>query len=330
MSIKESNFYKLLRKPLVKWRIYKSFFYEAKRYIKFSNSLQKDKNHNKLVATIIKAYHVVEKGLTMPDMRNGFGQIKIHFLIDKCNNYISLYGLDNFNVQNALSVIFEYYDYHAKINFPLDEKLKVKIENLKEKYHTIHKSEQEEITPTMVANFDKLTFREFAFSRSSVRNYSTENIDVSEMYKAVEIAQNAPSACNRQPSRVHVFTDKAKIESILALQNGNGGFGHLANKLIVLTTDLNGYHTEKERYMNWVDGGIYLMNLVYGLHFYKIGACILNWGADIDRDLKLRTLCGINERESIISLISCGYYVNKTIKVAKSPKRLIEEVITVH
>jgi nitroreductase len=173
-------------------------------------------------------------------------------------------------------------------------------------------------------------FKDFAFTRSSVRNYSDKDISDEIIKKAIFIAQNAPSACNRQPSRIHIFSNRQDIEGILNLQNGNRGFGHLANKIIVLTTDLNGYHTQKERYMNWIDGGIYLMNLIYSLQFYKIGTCILNWGVEKSKDVALRKLGNISDNESIIAVISCGYYLENKFQVAKSPKRPVTEVLTFH
>lgn len=330
MSLKDTSFYKLLRSPLVQWRIFKSFYYDARRYIQYSNSLRKDKNENKLVATIIKAYHVLEKGLTMPDMKTGFGQVKISYLINRCNEYMQLYGMNNLNVQNAVRVIFEYHTKHLELNVQLSDELERQIVELKKKCSNLPDSEQEIITPDNVSNFDVLSFSEFAFSRSSIRNYSDKKIDSQLIEKAIQIAQTAPSACNRQPSRVHVYSDKKMIENILALQNGNRGFGHLADKLLVLTTDLNGYHTQNERYMNWIDGGIYLMNLIYSLHFFKIGTCILNWGVDKNRDVNLRKIGGIDDNESIIAVISCGHYIDEDFQVAKSPKRSFTEVVTFH
>ena len=330
MGIKDNKIYKSLRAPLVKLRIYKSFFYDANRYIKHSNSLKKDKNPSKLVATIIKAYHVVEKGLTMPEMRQGFGQDKLVYLIDRCNEYFEHYDDKNSNVKNAVKVIFEYYTKHQKLNVQLNDDLLNLILDLKQKYGYLTDSEQELITPSLVSGLDTLTFKDFAFTRSSIRNYSTKEIKNDIINKAVEIAQNSPSACNRQPSRVHVFSEKKDIEGILNLQNGNKGFGHLANKIIVLTTDLNGYHTQMERYMNWIDGGIYLMNLIYSLQYFKIGTCILNWGVEKTNDTALRKLGNIGDNESIIAVISCGHYLEDEFQVAKSPKRPISEVLTFH
>lgn len=330
MGIKESKVYKALRAPLVKYRIYKHFFYDANRYIRYSNSLKKDGNSNKLVATIIKAYHVVEKGLTMPEMRQGFGQDKLIYLIDRCNEYFEHYDEKNSNVENAVKVIFEYYTKHQKLNVQLNDDLVHRILDLKSRYGNLTDSEQESITPKIVSELDSLTFRDFAFTRSSIRNYSDKEIKIEIINKAVEIAQNSPSACNRQPSRVHVFSKKKEIEGILSLQNGNKGFGHLANKIIVLTTDLNGYHTQNERYMNWIDGGIYLMNLIYSLQYYKIGTCILNWGVEKANDTALRKLGNIGKNESIIAVISCGHYLDNDFQVAKSPKRPVTEVLTFH
>ena len=330
MNYKKYKIYSVLRFPLIILRILKSYFYDAKRYIKHSNSEDKNDTHNKLIATIIKTYHGIEKGIAMPEMRDGFGQEKLIYLIDKCNEYFKTYNTKNYNVENALKVIFEYYRIHKAKKIELINDLENSILELKEKFKYLEEGNQELITVEDVNNFDKLTFKNFSFSRSSVRNYSSKNIEVKKILEAVTIAQTSPSACNRQPSRVHIFEDKVIINDILELQNGQRRFGHLANKLVILTTDLNGYRTENERYLNWIDGGIYLMNLVYALHFYKIGACILNWGVNKTKDIKLRNISGIPDNETVIALITCGYYINETCKVANSPKREISEVVYIH
>ena len=134
------------------------------------------------------------------------------------------------------------------------------------------------------------------------------------------MAKNAPSACNRQSWRTYVFTNKKLIEEILLTQGGNRGFGHLANKLIVISGNVSVFGGSHERNQVFIDGGIYAMNVLYALHFNEIAACILNCSFDIEYDQKLRKLCGIKDSEVFITMIACGLPVD-SFKVALSPRK---------
>lgn len=82
-------------------------------------------------------------------------------------------------------------------------------------------------------------FPEFADARNSVRSYDTgKSIPLDDLIDAIRIASTVPSACDRQPARVHIITDREKVKKCLALQNGNRGFGQLTDKLLVVCGDL--------------------------------------------------------------------------------------------
>lgn len=110
------------------------------------------------------------------------------------------------------------------------------------------------------------------------------------MLKSVGLAQNSPSACNRQPTRIHIIESEQLRNQVLELQGGNRGFGKLADTVIIISVELVGYRDVKERNNLFVDGGMYAMNLLYALHSYRIGACPLNWCYSTEQDLALRRL----------------------------------------
>jgi nitroreductase len=175
------------------------------------------------------------------------------------------------------------------------------------------------------------SFDLFSQSRHSLRHFSTTaEVSVDEVVKAIELAQNAPSSCNRQSSRVHVVAERPLIEAVLALQNGNRGFGHLVSKLLVLTVDLSCYNGINERNLCYIDSGIYAMNLLYALHHQQIGACTLNWCDSPEDDAKLRSLLDIPASETITLFIACGKAPEGTFKVASSPRVEAKNVITIH
>lgn len=78
-------------------------------------------------------------------------------------------------------------------------------------------------------------FGEFARGRHSVRQFTQEKIEDETIREAVQIAQAAPSVCNRQATVVHAF--RPPFDHLLALQNGNRGFRNIG-RLLLITSDL--------------------------------------------------------------------------------------------
>lgn len=136
--------------------------------------------------------------------------------------------------------------------------------------------EQDFSTPAGYYACINSNFKDFSASRHSIRDFAGE-IPVARIVDAIDIAKNAPSACNRQPSRVHVVVDKNLIAQCLSLQNGNRGFGNLVNKLLVITGDLSSVLGAQEFFDLNTNVGIFIMNLSYALHYNKVAHCILNW-----------------------------------------------------
>lgn len=279
--------------------------YDAIRFTKYSNAFTRWDNPEKLIGQIIAEYHVIEKGLAMPNMRMGFGQVILNDLINHCNLYASRFDRENEQFIYALRVIAEYKFEHEKSNYKLEESLFKSIENLLSKNIESIPSEQVAISRNDYLKYTDSSFENFSNSRKSIRNF-TGIVDLDIIKKAVSLAQNAPSACNRQPSRVYVVQEKERIEKVLKVQSGNRGFGHLADKLIVLTAESGGYLGLNERNDVFVNGGIYAMNLLYALHYYKIGACPLNWCSMPEQDIEIRKICGILPSEAVIMIIACG------------------------
>jgi nitroreductase len=289
--------------------------YDAIRFSKYSNSYTRWDNSEKLIGQIIAEYHVIEKGLAMPNMRLGFGKELINDLILHCNLYAFKFDIQKEQFIYALRVIKEYKLEHEKQNYSLEESLLKSIDNLLSNNILLSPSKQIIMTKKNYFKFNKSSFKDFSNSRKSLRNF-TGIVDLDIIKKAIALAQNAPSACNRQPSRVYVVQEKGRIEKALKVQSGNRGFGHLANKLIILTVESGAFLGLHERNDLFVNGGIYAMNLLYALHYYQIGACPLNWAKMPEQDLELRKICNILPSEAIIMLIACGGVPDKFKLVA--------------
>jgi nitroreductase len=296
---------------------------DMNRYLEHSRTFGND-DPVKMIGTIILQYHVIEKGLTMPDVRPGFGRDRIISLCRDCLKYIEKYGQDDDQLVHATGVIFEYEDYHRGLNFVFDKEVQNSITGLKNILHGAPGiASQVHTTRTDYFKNISSAFREFSESRASVRNFTDEEISCHKIGMALDLARNTPSACNRQSWRTYVFTDKKVISGLLESQGGNRGFGHLTNKLIIIAGELGVFCNSNERNQVYIDGGIYSMNLLYALHSLEIAACIMNCSFDYGKEEEIKHAAGIKDSEVLIAMISCGIPPDE-FKIASSPRYGIE------
>ncbi len=304
----------------------KTFKYYKRRIKKYSGVKNKDKDA--LISSIILLYHSIEKGFSMPEFRYGFGQAKVVTLIKLINRYVKVNSvIKDSQFYSAISVLLEYRDVHKKEDFQLDKKLKHNLDYLLDQYPDHCPSGTILTNQELYYSRINKPFNEFSNSRHSVRNFSG-NIEVTQIQKAVELARNSPSACNRQPSRVHLIANKELISKCLKLQNGNLGFGHSADKLLIVTGDMRtimGYQEFADIYTNV---GMFIMNLSYSLHFNKVAHCILNWHVIPKDDKRIRKVASLPENELIMAFILCGN-VEGEFKLITSPRRETNEILTI-
>ncbi len=318
---------KVLSKRIVEKISYILYYkYDRCRYVKFSALVRRDDSFEKLVGGITQECHVIEKGLTMPEIRLGFGTKTIMKLIDLCNSYLEFnYDSNNDFFLHSISVLNEYKRLHERLDYSDNKLLLIRISELTRKVNYWPEVTQLEFIDNAYFSDSTATFDKFSFSRHSVRNFNG-SADISDLNKAVKLSLNAPSSCNRQPCRVYLIENKDIIRNVLLLQNGNRGFGHLVNNLMLITAELGVYSGINERNSAYIDGGIFTMNLVYSLHFYKVGVCILNCNFLKEAEVQIRSLVNIPESEVLIVLLACGNVPEK-FKVTISKRRSIESAL---
>lgn len=287
-------------------RFFLTFLHDYNRYINCSAS-KGFTDSTKLAGKIVVDYHAIEKGLTMPEVRLGFGKQKVISLIRNCEEYIARYGKDNIQLLHAVGVILEYRDLHIQDGYDLAPEILTATERILGAFPEVMVASQKSTTHDDYFKQSKSDFYSFSNSRSSVRNFdSRKEVPLEKILEALDLAKNTPSVCNRQSWRSYILTDMDKIEKILKIQGGNRGFGHLADKLIIITAELGVFAGVPERNQAFVDGGMYLMNALYALHYYRIAACPLNCCADLIKENKYREICHTKSSEVYISMIACG------------------------
>jgi nitroreductase len=311
-------------------KLVQAYLHDAKQYTKHSSTFVScSRTKDMLEARIMAHSHVIEKGLSLKDIKLNFGWDVIQNLFLLLETYQRKYKqfcLNSLAYKVGEGVLAKYIEFHQGQNQDVRElafKLKRLSCNSLLKPGGIKELNRDDILRAI-----KGDFLEFIKSRHSLRNFTNEPVDLERIKKAVEIAQYSPSACNRQSARVHIVCDPQLMKTVLRYQNGNAGFGHLASRLLVVTSNINAFEGVQERNLAFVDGGIYAMNLLYGLHFEGIGACCLGWLSDPKVDQLLGKILSLNAAERIIVVIAVGQ-MPEHFSVAESKRKSWENICTI-
>lgn len=322
-----------LRKAREAMALLKCGFYDLGRYLRYSASVDPYASKRSFQAIIQKRQHIVEKGLSLPQPRPGFGVENILLLTDEVDRYVEKYGSDPL-VESCVGALKTYHAFTVKAGgtSPVPIALLAKIEERTKVKHlkdggecaggvdVIHAAEIEQASAGC--------FAELARSRRSIRNFQRDAIPISTIEEAVRLAQYTPSVCNRQAWRVHCYQGYA-CGPILAIQTGNRGFNETIGNFLVVTCHLSAFMSAGERNQAYIDGGLFAMSLVYALQSKGIGSCCLNLCLEPAADVCFHSVGKIPPEEVLIMGIAIGF-LPEVLSVAQSKRNRIEDVFVVH
>lgn len=303
-----------------------NYFQDAVNYYKYSNVFNMN-DFDKIEADIIMAYHSIEKGFLHSNIRPEFAKNKVEIIIKNIEILENKKILNkNSQILAAINVLIKYYNFHLKNDINIEKffpksKYEEFLADKYENFSAVHTIDKEYFYKNVSNNFE-----EFSNSRKSLRNFTGELISNDILKQVINMVNNSPSVCNRQSCRVYVLSDKKIIEQTLKIQGGFTGYEKNVSQVLILVSNKNAFFSIGERNQMYIDGGIYLMNLLYSLHFYKIAACPANWGKCVSDDKKIRKYVNIPMNEQIICMIPIGLATQEII-YAHSERRKVDETL---
>jgi nitroreductase len=302
-------------------------FRDAKLYYKHSMVFKKD-SFNKIESEIVLYYHALEKGFLHENIRFKFAQYRVELLINLLQRTDVIEKYKNTQIAAAYLVMCRYYEFHDKNSVDISGYYKKEVYT---KFKNLSQLKADSIINHTNENyFNEVdnSFPAFSKSRKSVRTFTGENIPMNIIEKVIDLAKGAPSVCNRQPTKVYYISDKKSIDRILDIQQGLNGYYDGITQLMVVVSDRNYFYTVGERNQLYIDGGIFVMNLLYSLHYYKIGACPAHWGHNFQKDKEIQKEIGLKDSEKVICLIPIGIPV-ESFKTCLSMRRSSDEILKV-
>jgi nitroreductase len=314
------NPFVLIRQHASLWRrrlrAFGSYFYDLRRFAAHSQAWRSRYDQMHFKGQLLRKLHSLEKGLSMPPPRRTFGERKI----DEVQGLLARLddGPDNAWLrQYAGEVMSEV----TRFNQAGTEFKNAYPSGAAESALAVRSFSKQGVLKSLPPSPE-----DFFGSRRSVRIYDQTPVSDDLLRRAAELAQQAPSVCNRQSGRVR-FYSKADIKAaILALQDGNKGFGHQIPTVALISSDLRCFHGWHERNQGYIDGGLFAMSLTFALHTLGLGSCMMNWCVAPDTDRDLRALLKIPDNEIVVTLMSIGR-LPETYHVARSRRRPIAEVL---
>ena len=308
-------------------QLLKTFIIDAKLFYRHS-MVFKDDTFNKIESRIILDYHGIEKGLLFKNFRHRFGENRVIELVKLLKYKEVVENHKKSQIAAAYLAICQYYERHQNDGINISD------------YFTNEDYEYFKSLTTLdldiVKSFQHSTFFkkcdrnffEFSKSRGSVRSFNGEKIPLETINKIVDLAKTAPSVCNRQPTKVYYVESKQKIDRIFDIQQGLKGYSDEIVQLLVLVSDRNYFYTIGERNQLYIDGGMFLMNLLYAIHFYKVGACPAHWGFTYKQEKEIHKELKLTESEKVICLVPIGL-PKEEFKTTLSLRRNNDEILKI-
>ena len=308
--------------------LWKANTYDARRYRKFSSSVTSlDGKHN-LAAMITERYHSIEKGLSLPSPRKGFGSRALSDLLKLTGEYRKKYGEDGLT-ETVSAVLAAYLEFNSSLGTPREDipflgEIELLISELGTATFTA--GTRPVVKGDVLRAVDGVDLNFFE-SRYSVRQFSDMPVSREDIEFATLAAQKSPAVCNRQFGKIYAYTDPAEIARLLSIQGGANGFGDGLTGLAIVTTNLRSYWNDGQRNQAWVDGGLFAMSFMLGLHARGLGAVALNWSKGPGRDQLLRAEADIPQDEVIIMFVGFGN-LRDEFRVASSPRLPLDQALT--
>lgn len=320
-----------------RWRVGRQLMARARedcrRYLAFSGTVLPYARKQSYQASLIKDYHVLEKALSFASPRPGFGQEVADQLVRELEGYLQKFGADEL-AKVVLNVLTAYCDFNVRHGVEKGELL-ARLSRLKQQVSdsggavSVSAGATRPVGRADIQRAGRAVFGEFVQQRYSIRNFANKPVPSELIKKAVQISLKTPSACNRQPWKVHCYIGREECGRVLQHQSGNRGFGDSVTCVLIVTCDLSGFFGTAELNAAYVDGGMFGMSLLYAIHSLGLGACCLNLSLQQENERAMRRAAAVPENQVLVLMIAVGQ-LPESLLVAQSSRKPLDEILIVH
>jgi nitroreductase len=143
--------------------------------------------------------------------------------------------------------------------------------------------------------------------RRSVRVFKQIAVPRELIDKALSVAVQAPSACNRQPYRFRIFDTAERVLRIASIPMGTTGFSDQIPSIAVMVGEQGAFFDERDRHVIYIDASLAAMSFLFALETLGLSSCCINWPDIGSKEVAMRRELGLRDDERVIMLIAIGY-----------------------
>ena len=259
---------------------------------------------------VLMESHRLEKSMAQSYQAKGRGYDKALWLF----NYIKMsdnYKKDEkyqFALELAASTIYSFIKHKEKIDIN-----ELKLKQLKKLFE---ESEIKKLVNNSFGGIYETSKPEIQFdntyklfhSRHSCRSFDSSPLNMENFTRAIDLAMQSPSACNRQPTRLYLISDDRIAKATGRSCNND----YDAPYHLIVTVDYSAY--ELQEYNDWiVSSSIFTGYLTLALHSVQIASCLMRKPLYEHSIITkaYRKECGIPDNEKIIIEMYIGNYPQK-------------------
>lgn len=274
------------------------------------------------LTTLRRAVHRLEKGMIMRPRRLPFGKEYLSSSVQSLKHLIEIDGIPESDLSWSTDVLSSY--------FILMEAVETDwIGNARHDFEAFTAVEPSpslvpftrDEAPQLSVSIDQL--EALAIRRRSVRWFEDKPVNAAEVDRALMLAGQAPSACNRQNIRFHLVYGQAESAQVLNTVGGTRGFSHQVPAVAVLIGREAGYRHSFDRHAIFVDGGLASMGFLFALEAMGMSSCCINWPDVGQQYSNIKKLIHIEPDEQIIMMIAIGHADTSGL-IPSSQKRGLE------
>ena len=292
------------------------FYHAIRTTVKTFNMLNKGQDY---CYNILQTAHRLEKGMTIRNPKALWGFEKAEALAALLYKEKNKENKDAFAVKTGEAVLAAYIAY--KENSDSEEEIK-RVSLLKEnigKYNLDLNLDAKAGGVLSVEKSDMIfedgKIEDLFNKRHSIRDFSDTPVSEEEIKKAIDLASGAPSACNRQPTKVYVInSDQRKA--------AGANDDYYADKYLILSGCISAFSITE--FNDWiVNASIFAGYLILAFQSLGLGACVCRKSlvAPSKYNNNIRKLCNIPDNEQIVLEIAIGNYKDgNTVPVSNRKK----------
>jgi nitroreductase len=291
--------------------------------------LQRDAEGKGNYYMLVRNTHRLEKGLLMTPRRETFatGYIRVTTLA-----YLKISGRqlsDNRERQKWFTdVLTEYFAATVTSNNSEISESRVLFESYPRDINTSNMEGNNSPYLRGKSKEHGVSYEEFYMlsrKRRSIRWFEDRDVPRELIDKAITVALQAPSACNRQPFEYRIIDDKEMLAQVVNIPMGTTGYSHSIRVMIVCVGNLDAYFDERDRHLIYIDASLANMALMYALETLGLGSCPINWPDIEKKEIQMGRLLGLKNYQRPIMCIGLGY-PDKGGLVAYSAKESLKNI----